>query len=429
MAPDAAHALPWPPLRADLDIAPAEREGRPVFVVYDRERLMESALALAPAALAVAALFDGRRSSVDVAEELSRQAGVPVSEETVDRVGRQLAAARLLDTEEVAELRRRALERFKRNPARPSALAGSFPADGTALASLLGGFFLDAKGPGKAPSAKSPAAAPPVGAIAPHIDFQRGGPAYAWSYGALAECEPPDAVVALGVAHMSPPSPWTLTRKEYETPFGPMKVDAQLYEAVAGRLWYDPLADEWAHRQEHSLEFQALWLRYLWRERTPPWVPILTSTFERFTGDAAPSAAPAVEGAIAAIGRELARLGRGRRILVLAGVDLAHVGPRFGDALTLGPELERKVEQEDRRSLDLALRLDADAFYLSVAAAGRWRKVCGLSALYTGLRWMRDLGAGGGCGRLLSYGQAPDPLGGLVSFASAVFSRGGERPS
>jgi len=104
---------------------------------------------------------------------------------------------------------------------------------------------------------------------------------------------------------------------------------------------------------------------------------------------------------------------------VLAGVDLAHVGPHFGDELKLGPEVEKKVEAEDRASMEHALKLDADPFYLSVVADGHWRKVCGLSALYTSVRWLKALGAKPG--ELLTYGQAPDPRGGLVSFAGAIY--------
>ena len=210
-----------------------------------------------------------------------------------------------------------------------------------------------------------------------------------------------------------------------------MTVSAELYDELAGALWYDPLDDEWAHRREHSLEFQALWLKFLWRDKTPPWVPILCSSFERFCPDKAPSSVPTVEDVvyvwpykefIRKIGRTLARRGKTQRILILAGVDLAHVGPRFADDMELGPETEKKIEAEDRKSLEHAMALDADRFYLSVVEGGHWRKVCGLSALYTGLRWIKALnGEQPAKGELLTYGQAPDPLGGVVSFAAGVF--------
>ena len=131
-----------------------------------------------------------------------------------------------------------------------------------------------------------------------------------------------------------------------------------------------------------------------------------------------------MEDAIRKIGRKLSKRGKTQKILILAGVDLAHAGPRFGDEMELGPEMEKKIKAEDRKSLEHAMSLDADRFYLSVVADGHWRKVCGLSALYTVLRWIKALsGDKAAMGELLTYGQAPDPLGGVVSFAGGVFRR------
>jgi AmmeMemoRadiSam system protein B len=213
-----------------------------------------------------------------------------------------------------------------------------------------------------------------------------------------------------------------MTLKDYETPYGPLTVDKDLYTEIKSHLWYDPLEDEWVHRREHSLEFQALWLKFLWKEKTPSWVPLLCSSFDRFCSDRPPSSVPTVEKAVSRVGEALAaRAKAGQKILILAGVDMAHVGPHFGDDLSLGPELESRVQREDHASLAHALNLDADAFYLSVVADGHWRKVCGLSALYTALRWIKAIGGASTPGRLLTYGQAPDPRGGLVSFAGAIF--------
>ena len=137
----------------------------------------------------------------------------------------------------------------------------------------------------------------------------------------------------------------------------------------------------------------------------------------------APSKIPTIEKALkdfSAVVR--AHQAQGRRVMVLCGIDLAHVGPRFGDEVEINPELEKKIESEDRKSLVDAMALDADGFYKSVVADDHWRKVCGLSSLYTGLRLIKELGgAASQPGRLLTYGQAPDPAGGIVSFASALF--------
>src|ERR1019366_5722870 len=100
-----------------------------------------------------------------------------------------------------------------------------------------------------------------------------------------------------------------------------MAVSGELYDEIAGALWYDPRADEWVHRKEHSLEFQALWLKFLWRDKTPPWVPILCSSFERFCPDKPPSSVATIDAALRKIGEGLARRAKTQRILILAGVD------------------------------------------------------------------------------------------------------------
>jgi MEMO1 family protein len=410
------------PLRLDLEITATEHEQNPVFVLRDPEGLSDKVLAVSPGALAVASLFDGKRTAGQIQEEVARDTGAPIMSSDIEGLARQLAEAGLLETPELTLRRGEMLAAFKASPKRPMALEGAYPTAPLELASHMGAFFRDSKGPGKPPADKPSVSAPPLGLVCPHIDLHRGGPAYAWSYAALADSPPPDVVVAFGVAHSSPNSPWVMTPKEYETPCGPMAVDRELYKELAGTLWYEPTADEWAHRREHSLEFQALWLRYIWRDKTPPWVPILTSTFERFSPDAPPSSIETVNKALEAMGAVLARLQKkGKRVMVLAGIDLAHVGPRFGDDLKLGPELEARVEKEDRVSIEKALKLDADGFYSSVVADGHWRKVCGLSALYSSLRCLKALGAKDG--KLLTYGQAPDPAGGLVSFTSAIFPK------
>ena len=316
-------------------------------------------------------------------------------------------------TPAVAEKRKKAFEFFRANPKRPAAFAGaSYPGEALLLAGELTGFFTAENGPGKEPPL-APSKAAPLGLIAPHIDFTRGGPAYAWAYQALSERKAPDIVIALGVAHASPDSPWVFTPKSYETPFGPMEVDDELYHKLSSRVWYEPRADEWVHKNEHSLEFQAVWLKHLWREKAPKWIPILVSSFERFSPDEAPAKVPTIEKALKDLGDVLkAEIARGRTVTIVCGIDLAHVGLRFGDELEITPELEKKIEAEDRRSLVAAMALDADGFYKSVVADEHWRKVCGLSALYTGLRLMKMIGAVQP-GRLLAYGQAPDPRAGL----------------
>ncbi|MFA6318563.1 MAG: AmmeMemoRadiSam system protein B [Elusimicrobiota bacterium] len=417
-----AEDLPLPPLRQSLESVPIDHEGEPMFLLRDLEGITPKGVALAPGGMLIASLLDGKRTAAQIAELFAKSTGSILKAELVTQLAAELASADLLETPHTAQMRRKALKEFKDSPSRKAFHQGTaYPADRLELAKTFSGYFNDPKGPGEG-FAEEPSAPPAQGLFVPHIDFARGGPTYAWAYQALSKTRPPDVVVALGVSHMAPNSPWTLTRKAYETPHGSMTVDGSLYDEIRKALWYDPLEDEWVHRMEHSLEFQAVWLKHLWRDKAPAWVPILVSSFERFCPDRPPSSVATVEGAIARVGEILkARACAGRSTLVLAAVDLAHVGPRFGDDAKPGPEAAALIEKEDRASLDLAMALKADDFYLSVVKDGNKRKVCGLSAVYTALRWMEAVSGGKASGRLLSYGQAPDPMGGFVSFAAAIF--------
>ena len=400
---------------------PAVEDGTQVFVLRDLEELTDKPLALSAGGMLLVSLLDGRLTASALAERFKKSSGAEIPPATVLQLVNALDEAHYLETPAVAARRAELRDRFKASPKRSAAFAGlSYPAEPPALARELTAFFSAEGGPGRLPpkAGEKPA---PLGLVAPHIDFGRGGAAYAHAYQALSERRPPDLVVALGVAHVSPESPWVFTPKTYETPLGPQETDAGLYDELASKLWYDPRQDEWTHKGEHSLEFQAVWLKHLWGKAAPKWVPILVSSFERWSPSEPPSKAPAVEKALKDLGAVLAeRRAKGQNILVLCGIDLAHVGPRFGDEVDMTPELHAKIEAEDRASLVAALAGDADAFYRSVVADEHWRKVCGLSALYTGLRLMKAMGQSAP-GRLLTYGQAPDPAGGTVSFASAVF--------
>ena len=58
------------------------------------------------------------------------------------------------------------------------------------------------------------------GILSPHIDFQRGGSVYTWSYKELVENSEADTFVVLGVAHQYCRRRFALTCKDFETPLG-----------------------------------------------------------------------------------------------------------------------------------------------------------------------------------------------------------------
>ena len=103
--------------------------------------------------------------------------------------------------------------------------------------------------------------------------------------------------------------------------------------------------------------------------------------------------------------------------MVIAGADLAHVGPRFGDDRPLDAQGRALLEARDAESIDLALGRDAPGFFRQVASDLGTRRVCGLGPIYTMLRVLPT-----SRGEALHYDQCVDPEeGSVVSHASLAF--------
>ncbi|MGH7359597.1 MAG: MEMO1 family protein, partial [Candidatus Rokuibacteriota bacterium] len=104
-----------------------------------------------------------------------------------------------------------------------------------------------------------------------------------------------------------------------------------------------------------------------------------------------------------------------RRYCIVAGADLAHVGPRFGDDWRVTSADLARVETDDRALLAPVVSMDAEGFFAEARRQADRNRICGLSPIYALLRLVP-----GGTGRLLRYGQWPDPDG-TVTFASVSF--------
>jgi hypothetical protein len=302
-------------------------------------------------------------------------------------------------------------------PTRPAFLAGrSYDGEPDALAATLAGQFEPPDGPGPI--------GPPRdilvrGLVAPHIDFSRGGPGYAWAYRTLAEARDADCFIVVGTAHAGLDGhSFAATAKAFETPFGPLEVDREVLDAVTRRAPADLFAAEPAHRSEHSIEFQAVWLQYLRRagggERRI--VPLLASfAHECLLRGKSPAGQPEIDAVLDALRDAMATIPR--RYCIVAGADLAHVGPRFGDEWRAGRTELARVQSEDRALLAPVVRADAEGFFAEALRQQDRNRICGLSPIYALLRLLP-----GGAGRLLHYGQWPDPEG-AVTFASVSFEQ------
>lgn len=257
-----------------------------------------------------------------------------------------------------------------------------------------------------------------VGLVAPHIDPWRGARCYGAAYSALAAALPRDAdtFILFGTSHAPMREPFALCRKAFATPLGPLEADLEAIDAIADACEFDPYADQFNHKREHSLEFQAVFLRHILgtRKRPPRIIPILAGLGDQQSTGDSPSRSKAITRFFDAIRKIVDE----RRAVVIAGADLAHVGPRFGDPRPFDEEQRSSLDATDRDSLAHAERLDAESFWKHVAADLETRRVCGLAPIYSLLRAI-DSGARG---EVRHYEQTVDPEeGSIVSHAAVGF--------
>jgi hypothetical protein len=401
------------PALRNVDIVPIRHENRDLFCMRDPEGYIEEQLLLSPLACFISSCLDGKSDIVDVQETFARHAsGKLLMSDDIMKVVACLETQGFLCTKTFEQIRSRVVGDFLRQPVREAYLAGKSYYDAPEeLRDYLDDLLA-------AQAAIDDCSARPLGgAIVPHIDFERGREAYARAYGRLACMEPPETVFIFGVAHNGARSPFILTKKAFDTPFGPLAAGESCIDRMAEACAWNAYEDEYLHRTEHSIEFQAVMLAHLFGPGIKI-VPVLCGLFCQDLDRIEQPPGPEVErflDACAGIYKE-----SGGKMMVIAGGDLAHVGRRFGDDFDIDDDITAKIERIDRADLAHALKLDAEAFYRGVMSGGNPRKVCGGGCIYSALRTM---GEAVDCGELVHYGSAPDPAGGIVSFAGIVFPR------
>jgi len=353
----------------------------------------------------VLAHCDGQRSLDDIQAALRRR-GAAAGRGVLEGLVREAIDAGLLVGPAYAALRRQALHAWRSAPVRSTSCAGSaYPADPAALRRLLDGFLDRVERPTRRTGSRRRGPGPVRLLVSPHIDYARGGPTYAHAWSALAEGCDADLFVVFGTAHATPDRPFTLTRQGFATPLGTVSTDARLVDRLVEALGEDTLlGDELCHKQEHSLELQLVWLRHVLGGRDVPVVPVLCSSLSHLH-DPAAAAAPFLDA--------LARAVAGRKVCWVAGADLAHVGPGFGDERPPSPAGLAALAREDVRTMGFVARGDALGFHRDAVRDGARRRLCGAAPIYAALR-MAGRGA-----RLLHHAQWSDGTD-AVSFAAAA---------
>ncbi|MGQ9646860.1 MAG: AmmeMemoRadiSam system protein B [Thermodesulfobacteriota bacterium] len=407
--------MDFPKLR-NVNVFPVEVSGQTLVCLQDPQNVSESALFLTPPVYFIVSLLDGQHSLLDIQAAYMRRFGEILYSEKIQEVIEQLDQALFLEGERFQEALRRAEERFKAAAFREAGFAGkSYERDPERLRAQIEGYFTGPDGPGPLQGKKR--GDDLKGVIAPHIDFQRGGVCYAFAHREIWERNSSDCFIIFGTAHTSTEKPFSLTRKEFRTPLGSLPVDQELIDAIQSRYPEDLFKDETVHRSEHSIEFQCVFLRYLYPDPAPLKIlPILCGSFhELIEKGLSPLEEKSIRQFMEVLKESVSSLGR--RVLYLASADLAHMGLQFGDPEGIREYDLRIVAEEDQAMLGYVEKLDGEGFFSSILKERDRRKICGLSAIYTLLSTIEAKGA-----RLLRYGQAftPDTQS-VVTFASVAF--------
>jgi AmmeMemoRadiSam system protein B len=390
-----------------------------MICLRDPQGFSDKLLLVPPALFYVISLFDGRHSVLDIQAAYTSRFGELLLSEKVREIIAQLDEALFLESERFRQARLQAVEQFRSAEVREATHAGvSYEAKAAELEQQLEALFAEPEGPGV------PDTAHPSGRlralIAPHIDLRRGGRCFAWSYAELAREARARTFVILGIAHVPTKHPFVLTDKDFQTPFGRLPTDRAFLETLGAHCRTDFYEDEFCHRSEHSIEFQTLFLQYLYRnEERLSIVPILCSLPPELYLGAAISEHSEVEEFVEALGETLERADS--EVCCIAAVDLSHIGRRFGQNVAMSPELLKQVEEEDRSMIDTILKLDEEAFFRGIQQEQDRRNVCGVPAIYALLRVVQAEE-----GKLLRYDQAVDQATqSVVSFMAGAFYGGG----
>jgi len=393
-----------------VEIIPVVHENRRMFHLYDPSGVGEGLL-LSPGAVQIAvSYFNGENTVRDIQAAFLRRTGSLLSSEDLNRLIAALDEAGLLDSDNFRKRLQARREAYLAEPLRPATHAGgAYPADPTELKERLREILRKAEEKGARPVENLRAL------VAPHIDFVRGSMGYGYAYSALQGRRPPERVIVLGTGHHVTSRPIVLTEKDFATPLGVVKTDRGLVKRLTEACGPEILEDQFEHATEHSVEFQAVLLRYLFGGKFSL-VPVLCGAFPTpEPGGKLPREVPLIERFIEELRAIVGEAAE--ETLVVAGVDFAHVGPRFGAEEPVDEALLTAVEVSDRALLASLCQGDADGFYRRLGTHGNKYGVCGYAAMYTLLAALPGLQ-----GVVLHYEQAVAPdRSQAVTFSAVAF--------
>jgi MEMO1 family protein len=176
--------------------------------------------------------------------------------------------------------------------------------------------------------------------------------------------------------------------------------------------------EDYCHAVEHSIEFQVVFLQHLYGPDVKV-LPILCGPFVKSIYEGGmPEASDPVKRFVGALGEIAAR--EADRLFWVLGIDMAHMGRRYGDAIraTANTGEMQAIEVRDRQRIECVNSSNVEGFWSLVQEGQDDLKWCGSSPLYTFMKVLPNLK-----GELLKYHQWQIDPHSVVSFAAMRFAK------
>jgi len=230
--------------------------------------------------------------------------------------------------------------------------------------------------------------------VSPHLDYHRGGRCYGATFSQLENArqtfkEDAPIVILIGTSHQYSQGLFHLSTKNFLNPIKNFTCErgfvADLIRAAKALGLPEEilLKEEIVHRSEHSLELQLPFLAETLPHVTI--VPILIGSFHSFIDCTRPINEDLEYNCFveAFVKTYQTWALQGRTIILLAGVDMAHVGAQFGDSFSLTDDFMLQVGSKDNQYLNLVCNHDTKGLFEHIAVDRDARRICGFPTLYT----------------------------------------------
>lgn len=366
----------WVPrLRKDIEMVPTSYEGQRALLVRESLGLIREPFLLHGEILSFLSLIDGKRNIRDIQLDLIRlKKGAFVTSEEVMKILGDLDSIFLLESDKYLREKEKIIASYSLLPKRVAFHAGrSYPKEREALRTFLNSFFPPEK------ESHFPFQGRDVAAlVVPHIDLNVGKRVYAEAYRSIKDTRP-ERILLLGTGHSLCDSLFSLTEKDFETPLGTIKTDKDWVKKLRRAGEGIVAADDIAHRSEHSLEFQFLFLQHFFGSRFSL-IPVLCGPFQPYLEKVSrPKEIPGMEKFLVALRTCLEEQDA---TLVVAGVDFSHIGMKFGHDRRAS-SLKQEARNHDQILLEAICEGHVQKFWEEARRVNNRYNVCGLSCVAT----------------------------------------------